>query len=76
MVVLQNGANSFSSEVLVGRTVGEVFDDEILAEHLSLTGNETVRVLRGGTWLNADEYTTVQDGDHVSFSRVEGTKGL
>lgn len=74
-VVLQNGANSFESNSLDGHTVGEVFDNEILAEHLALNGTETVQVLRDGRWMNADEYTTLYDGDTVSFGRTAGTKG-
>ncbi len=76
-VNLTSGATNISNANLVGRSVGDICDDEGITSILSLEGNESTQVRHS----NSDVFETVDsgyflvEGDTLRFERSAGTKG-
>jgi len=65
------GANRITDQTLVGRTIDNLFQDDVIVDALGLDNHETIRV----NGENKPKSYVIRDGDAVEFYKASGTKG-
>lgn len=77
MASVSNGVNSVRGSTVVGRSVGDIRDDAVLADLLDLHGGERATAKFDGSngFESVDDDFVVSDETELRFSRSAGEKG-